>query len=68
MSTRWVDDTPMNKTTTLAASAIIAVAGFFLCSRLPISADTVAGLSTSVLVIGLMALEYGFSWKRLIGR
>ena len=58
----------MNKTTTIAASAVIAVAAFFLCSRLPISADTVAGISTSVLVLGLLALEYGFSWKRLFDR
>ena len=58
----------MNKITKVATPALIAIAAFLLFSRLPISADTFAGIFTGIFVLAVMALEYGITWKRLFGR
>ena len=58
----------MNKLIQVATPAIIAIAAVLLFVRLPLSADTFAGIFTSVLVLALMALEYRINWKRLFSR
>ena len=58
-----------NKTIVLAVlSSLIAVAAFLLSVRSPITAESAIGYAAVLALLGVAALEYRISWKRLFGR
>ena len=59
----------MNKNIILAVlSSVIAVAALLLSTRSPVNAEAVIGYGAVLALLGMAALEYRLSWKRLIGR
>jgi hypothetical protein len=59
------------KTNTLLLSVIpgvIAPAAFLLFLRVPVNAETLIGSLSALAVLGIAALEYRFSWRRVFGR
>ncbi len=59
----------MNKTVILAVlSSVFAVAAFLLSVRSPITAESAIGYAAVLMLLGVAALEYRISWKRLVGR
>lgn len=59
------------KTTTIVIAvtlSILAVAAIVLSFRSTVDADSVIGYGSVLALIGLAALEYRISWKRLFGR
>jgi hypothetical protein len=60
----------MNTNTLLKAAipAIIAIAAFVLLLRAPVNADSLIGFLSVTALLGIAALEYRFSWKRVFGR
>ena len=59
----------MNKNLLLAVlSSFIAVAALVLSFRSPPSAESLIGYSCIVALLGVAALDYRLSWKRLFSR
>jgi hypothetical protein len=59
----------MNKTIIIAVlSSLIAVAAFLLSGRSPVNAESAIGYAAVLALLGVAALEYRISWKRLFGR
>ncbi|MBI4625346.1 MAG: hypothetical protein HY736_19260 [Verrucomicrobia bacterium] len=59
----------MNKNILLAVlSSLIAVAALVLSYRSPVSAESLIGYACVVALLGVAALDYRISWKRLFGR
>jgi hypothetical protein len=58
------------KTTMLVAVpvSLIAVAALLLSVRAPVSAESVIGFASVFGLLGVAALEYRISWKRIFGR
>lgn len=59
------------KTTTIVLAATLstlAVAAIVLSFRSAVDADSVIGYGSVLALIGMAALEYRISWKRLFGR
>ena len=59
------------KTNTLLLAVIpgvIAPAAFLLLLRAPVSADSLVGFLSVLALLGIAALEYRISWKRVFGR
>jgi hypothetical protein len=55
--------------TVIAATlSAIAVAALVLSFRSSVDADSVIGYGSVLALLGLAALEYRISWKRLFGR
>ncbi len=57
-----------NLTVLAATLSAIAVAAIVLSFRSSIDADSVIGFGSVLALIGMAALEYRISWKRLFGR
>jgi hypothetical protein len=51
-----------------ALSGLTAVAALLLSFRSPVSADSIVGFVSVFALLGMAALEYRISWKRLFGR
>jgi hypothetical protein len=51
-----------------ALAGIAASAAVLLTFRFPVSAEFAAGYASVIALLGLGALEYRVTWKRLIGR
>jgi hypothetical protein len=47
---------------------VLALAAFVLLLRAPVSADSLAGFLSVLALLGIAALEYRISWKRVFGR
>jgi hypothetical protein len=59
----------MKKNLLLAVPAsFIAVAALVLSFRAPVNAEALIGYATVLALVGVAALEYRLSWKRLLGR
>lgn len=59
----------MNKNLILAVlSSAIAVTALVLSFRSPVTAESVIGYACVLALLGVAALEYRLSWKRLLGR
>ena len=59
----------MNKNILIAVlSGLIAVAALVLSFRSPLTAESMLGYGTVLVLLGLAGLEYRISWKRLFGR
>ena len=48
--------------------SVVAVAAFLLSLRSPVTAESVIGYASVLALLGVAALEYRISWKRLFGR
>lgn len=48
--------------------SVIAVAALLLSFRSPVPAESLVGYSCIAALVGVAALDYRFSWKRLFGR
>jgi hypothetical protein len=46
----------------------LAIAAFVLLLRAPVSADSLFGFLSAFALLGIAALEYRISWKRVFGR
>ncbi len=51
-----------------ATLASVAVAAVVLSFRSSVDADSVIGYASVLALVGMAALEYRISWKRLFGR
>lgn len=51
-----------------ASLSAFGVAAFVLSARSPVSAESVIGFGSVFALIGMAALEYRVSWKRLFAR
>jgi hypothetical protein len=51
-----------------ATLSAVAAAALVLSFRSSVDADTVIGYLSVLALVGMAALEYGISWKRLFGR
>lgn len=49
-------------------SSLIAVAALVLSFRFPIAPESVIGYGAVLTLLGVAALEYRISWKRIFGR
>jgi len=59
----------MNKNILLAILlGLTAVAALLLSFRSHLSADSMIGYAVVLALVGMAALEYRVSWKRLLGR
>ena len=59
----------MNKYIVLAViPGLIAVAAILLSIRSTLTADSVIGYGAVVALLGVAALEYRVTWKRIFGR
>jgi hypothetical protein len=59
----------MNKNIIIAVlSGLVAVAALLLSTRSPVNAEAAIGYAAVLALLGMAALEYRISWKRLIGR
>lgn len=59
----------MKKNLVLAVPAsVVAVAALVLSFRSLLNAETLIGFATVLALVGVAALEYRLSWKRLFGR
>jgi uncharacterized membrane protein len=59
----------MKKNLILAVPAsVIAVAALVLSFRAPVNAEALIGYATILAIVGVAALEYRLSWKRIFGR
>ena len=59
----------MKKNILLAVpTSLIAVAALVLSFRSHVHAETLIGYATVLALLGVAALEYRISWKRLFGR
>jgi hypothetical protein len=47
---------------------LLAIAAFVLLLRAPVSADSLFGFLSVLALLGIAALEYRISWKRVFGR
>lgn len=57
-----------NVTVIAATLSVIAVAAVVLSFRSSVDADSVIGFGSVLALVGMAALEYRISWKRLFGR
>jgi len=53
---------------TAVIPGVIALAAIVLSLAIPFSADGLAGYGTVLFLIGIAALDYRISWKRLTSR
>ena len=59
----------MNKNILLAVPvSVVAVAAIVLSIRSSISAESLIGYASVFALLGVAALEYRITWKRLFGR
>ena len=59
----------MKKTIVIAVPvSVIAVAALLLSFRSPVTAESLIGYVSVLALLGVAALEYRISWKRLFGR
>lgn len=59
----------MNKKVLLAvAPSVIAIAALLLSVRPPVNTESLIGYAAVLAILGMAALEYRLSWKRLFGR
>jgi hypothetical protein len=47
---------------------VLAIAAFVLLLRAPVSADSLFGFLSVLTLLGIAALEYRVSWRRVFGR
>ena len=47
---------------------VIVATALLLSFRYPVSAETLFGFGTVAVLVAMLALEYRFNWKRLLGR
>lgn len=52
----------------LIIPGVIAAIALLLFFRSPVNAETLIGFGTIAMLLALLALEYRFNWKRLLGR
>jgi hypothetical protein len=57
-----------NKLVLAAIPGVIAVAALVLSLRSPVNVDALVGYSSVLMLLGVAALEYRLSWKRVFGR
>lgn len=57
-----------NKVLLAVPVGVIAVAALVLSFRAPVTAESVIGYVSVLGLLGVAALEYRISWKRLFGR
>ena len=48
--------------------ALVAIAALVLSVRSPVTAESLIGFASVLGLLGVAALEYRISWKRLFGR
>ena len=72
VESEWFDGNP---TTTMKKNILVAVpfglsavAALVLSSRAPVTAESMIGFASVLGLLGVAALEYRISWKRLFGR
>ena len=53
---------------TAVSLSLIAIAAIVLSFRSSVDADSVIGYGSVLALLGMAALEYRISWKRLFGR
>jgi len=59
----------MTKNTTLAVlTGVIAVTALLLSFRPPVTTESLVGYFSVLALLGVAALEYRISWRRLFGR
>ena len=59
----------MNKNILIAVPvSLIAVAALVLSVRSSVTAESIIGYASVLAVLGVAALEYRISWRRLFGR
>lgn len=59
----------MNKKVLLAViPSVIAITALLLSVRPPLNTETLIGYAAVFAILGMVALEYRLSWKRLFGR
>jgi len=47
---------------------VIAIAALVLLLRAPVKADSLVGFLSVLALLGIAALEYRISWRRVFGR
>jgi hypothetical protein len=57
-----------NKLILAVIPGAIAIAAIVLSLRSPVSADSIVGYGSVIALLGLAALEYRISWKRVFSR
>lgn len=57
-----------NKLLLAVIPGVIALAAIVLSLRSPVSADSLVGYGSVFALLGLAALDYRVSWKRVFGR
>lgn len=63
------NDNTMNKNILIAVPfGLLAVSALLLLARSSVSAESMIGYASVVALLGVAALEYRISWKRLFGR
>ncbi|HYP16718.1 MAG TPA: hypothetical protein VEQ65_05860 [Opitutus sp.] len=62
--------TPMknNKLILAAIPGVIALAALLLSLRSSVSADSLIGYASVLMLVAVLGLEYRISWKRVFGR
>jgi hypothetical protein len=48
--------------------SLMAVAALVLSFRAPVNAEAMIGYATVLALVGVAALEYRITWKRIFGR
>lgn len=49
-------------------SGVIALAALVLSVRTPVNVESFVGYASVIALVGVAALEYRISWKRVFGR
>lgn len=57
-----------NKVILAVIPSVIAVAALVLSLRSQVGADSLVGYGAVMVLLGLAAVEYRISWKRIFGR
>jgi hypothetical protein len=57
-----------NKQLLAVTLGVIALAALLLSFRAPVTADSLVGFLSVTAILGIAALEYRISWKRVFGR
>ncbi len=63
-----INNMKTNQLVALIIPGVIAAIVLLLSFRSPVNADTLIGFGTIAVLLALLALEYRFSWKRLLRR
>lgn len=57
-----------NKLIVAAIPSVIAPAAFLLFLRSPVTAESIVGYGSVLMLLAFVALEYRINWRRVLGR